>query len=100
MAKKRDPLKGTLLGRLALVMARPVNRDVLRVVAPSDPRRKKGPDAKAAGKALVQRSGRQQKLLVPRKQLMKRDGSIVQATLDDTAGLDVAFKPTPPRRHT
>lgn len=92
MARKRDPMKGTILGGLSLLMARPISRDALRVVSPMNPRARKKPmGAQSAGATQVARGSRQPELLKPRKQLFKRDGSILQLSVNQVEGPENAL---------
>lgn len=76
MAKMGDPFKGNPLNRLSLFNARPINRDTLRVIEPSDQRKKKkAPPAKRGDHRAIERADRQPKLIAPRRQLIKKDGS-------------------------
>jgi hypothetical protein len=76
MAKTGNPFKGNPLNRLSLFNARPINRDALRVVEPSDQRKKKkAPPTKAGAHRVIEREDRRQKLIKSRRQLVKKDGS-------------------------
>ena len=83
MARRKNPLKGSVLNLLALFNAKPINRDARRIVEPLDPSRKKKnskPESKRAKLSKIQREGKQPPLVCPRKQIFKKNGTIVQIT--------------------
>lgn len=76
---KNDPLKGNALNKISHFNARPINRDAWRVVEPSDPQKKR---KKADSTKISQRGNgrdyRQPELATPRRQLVKKDGTVLE----------------------
>lgn len=78
MPRKGNPFKGNALNRLSHFNARPVNRDALRIVEPSDPRKKgKESRSKEVARGRIERADRQPKLIEEKRQLVKKDGTVL-----------------------
>ena len=80
MARRNNPLGGSFLNRLSFFNSKPIDRDARKLVEPLDPSRKKKKKSKPkkARPAKIERAGGQPPLESPRKQVFKRDGSIVK----------------------
>ena len=80
MARRNNPLGGSFLNRLSFFNSKPINRDARKLVEPLDPSRKKKvkPKPKKAKPTKIERTGKRAPLATPRKQVFKKDGSIVK----------------------
>ena len=80
MARRNNPLGGSFLNRLSFFNSKPINRDARKLVEPLDPSRKKKVKSKPqkAKPAKIERTRKQAPLANPRRQVFKKDGSIVK----------------------
>ncbi len=80
VARRKNPLGGSFLNRLSFFKSKPINRDARKLVEPLDPSRKKKVKSKPgkAKSAKIKRTGKQALLANPKKQVCKKDGSIVK----------------------
>lgn len=80
MTRRKNPLGGSFLNRLSFFNSKPIDRDARKLVEPLDPFHKKKTNSKPKKPRLAktERAGRQPPLENPRKQVFKRDGSIVK----------------------
>jgi hypothetical protein len=91
--RRSNPFKGNPLNRLSHFNARPINRDASRVVEPSDPRKaKKKATSRKAPQRVLSREDRQAKLASPKRQLVRKDGTVVDIPAE---GPNNSFKPKP-----
>lgn len=81
MTRKSSPLGGSFLNRLSFFRSTPINRDARRLVEPLDPSRKSKKKPKLKKKvrqSSLLRNKKQPPLAQPRKQIFRKDGTVVQ----------------------